>query len=102
MACRASDRDFIHLPVQNLPIPAYDAGNEHHANLAARSAQAHARVAALVAERAASRRRINRSDALRDGAMQPILASIDESARAILPDYCAPHPDHRHWGIANL
>ena len=102
VACRASDRDFIHLPVQNLPIPAYDAGNEHHANLAARSAQAHARVAALAAERAASRRRINRSDALRDGAMQPILASIDESARAILPDYCAPHPDHRHSRIANL
>ena len=87
-ACRPTDRTFMLLPVQNLPIPAYDAGNEHHANLAAQSALAHARVAALVAERTASRRRINRNDVLRDDAMQPILASIDESARAILPDYC--------------
>ena len=89
VACRASDRDFIHLPVQNLPIPAYDAGNGHHANLAAQSQRAHRRVAALVAERQASRRRVNRNDVLRDGAMQPILASIDESARSILPAYCS-------------
>ena len=88
-ACRYSDRHFQMLPVQNLPIPAYDAGNEHHANLAAQSQRAHERVAALVAERQASRRRVNRNDVLRDGAMQPILASIDESARAILPAYCA-------------
>ena len=89
VACRASDRDFIHLPVQNLPIPAYDAGNEHHANLAAQSQLAHARVAALVAERQALDRRVNRNDALNDPAMQPILLSIDESVRAILPDYCS-------------
>ena len=88
-ACRASDRDFMSLPVQNLPIPAYDGGNEHHANLAAQSQLAHERVAALVVERQAAGRRINRNDVLRDGAMLPILASIDESARAILPDYCA-------------
>ena len=88
-AGRASDRDFHSGPVRNLPIPAYDAGNEHHANLAAQSQLAHQRVAALVAERQASRKRINRNDVLRDGAMQPILASIDESARAILPAYCA-------------
>ena len=88
-ACRYSDRHFQMLPVQNLPIPAYDAGDEHHANLAAQSQRAHQRVAALVAERQASRRRINRNDVLRDGAMQPILASIDESARTILPAYCA-------------
>ena len=88
-ACRASDRDFMLLPVQNLPIPAFDAGNEHHANLAAQSELAHGRVAALVAEYAAGRRKINRDAALRDGAMQPILASIDQSVRAILPDYCS-------------
>ena len=88
-ACRASDRSFMLLPVQNLPIPAYDAGNAHHANLAAQSQRAHRRVAALVAERQASRRRVNRNDVLRDRAMQPILASIDESARAILPAYCS-------------
>ena len=88
-ACRYSDRHFQMLPVQNLPIPAYDAGNGHHANLAAQSQRAHRRVAALVAERQASRRRVNRNDVLRDGAMQPILASIDESARAILPAYCS-------------
>ena len=35
------------------------------------------------------RLRIARDDALRDPAMQPILAAIDESARAILPAYCA-------------
>ena len=34
------------------------------------------------------RRRINRNDVLRDGALQPILASIDASVRAILPAYC--------------
>lgn len=88
-ACRYSDRHFQMLPVQNLPIPAYDAGNEHHSNLAAQSQLAHQRVADLVAERQVSGRRINRNDVLRDGAMQPILASIDASVRAILPDYCA-------------
>ena len=88
-ACKPTDRTFMLLPVQNLPIPAYDAGNGHHANLAAQSQRAHRRVAALVAERQASRRRVNRNDVLRDGAMQPILASIDESARAILPAYCS-------------
>ena len=88
-ACRASDRGYMLLPVQNLPIPAFDAGNEHHANLAAQSQLAHQRVAALVAEQAAGRRKINRNDVLRDGAMQPILTSIDQSVRAILPDYCS-------------
>ena len=88
-ACRASDRDFMLLPVQNLPIPAFDAGNEQHANLAAQSQLAHQRVAALVAEQAAGRRKINRNDVLRDGVMQPILTAIDQSVRAILPDYCS-------------
>ena len=88
-ACRASDRDFHTGPIKNLPIPAFDAGNAHHANLAAQSQLAHQRVAALVAEQAAGRRKINRNDVLRDGAMQPILASIDHSVRAILPDYCS-------------
>ena len=87
--CRASDRDFMLLPVQNLPIPAFDAGNEQHANLAAQSQLAHQRVAALVAEQTTGRRKINRNDVLRDGAMQPILTSIDQSVRAILPDYCS-------------
>lgn len=85
VACRASDRDFIHLPVQNLPIPAYNRGNAHHRNLAAQSQLAHERVAVLVAER----HHTTRNDVLRDAAMQPILASIDESVRAILPDYCS-------------
>ena len=88
VACRASDRDFIHLPVQNLPIPAYDGGNAHHANLAAQSQRAHARVAELVAERQALGRRINRNDVLRDAGLQAILAEIDEGVRAILPAYC--------------
>ena len=88
-ACRYSDRHFQMLPVQNLPIPAYDAGNEHHANLSAQSQQAHQRVAEMVSERLALGRRINRNDVLRDAAMQPILAGIDDSVRAILPDYCA-------------
>ena len=87
--CRASDRDFHTGPVQNLPIPAFDADNEQHANLAAQSQLAHQRVAALVAEQAAGRRKINRDAVLRDPAMQPLLASIDQSARAILPDYCS-------------
>ena len=87
--CRASDRHFQMGPIENLPIPAFDAGNEQHANLAAQSQLAHQRVAALVAEQAAGRRKINRNDVLRDGAMQPILTSIDQSVRAILPDYCS-------------
>ena len=87
--CRASDRDFMLLPVQNLPIPAFDAGNAQHANLAAQSQLAHQRVAALVAEQAAGRRKINRDAVLRDPAMQPLLTSIDQSVRAILPDYCS-------------
>ena len=88
-ACRATDRGYMLLPVQNLPIPAFDAGNEQHANLAAQSQLAHQRVAALVAEQAAGRRKINRDAVLRDPAIQPILASIDQSVRAILPDYCS-------------
>ncbi len=77
------------LPVQNLPIPQFDPRNKHHANLAAQSELAHRRVAALVSERQAAERRITRNDVLNDEAMQPILASIDESVRAILPDYCS-------------
>ena len=91
-ACRASDRDFMLLPVQNLPIPAYDAGNKYHVNLAELSQLAHVRVAALVAERQALRRRINRSDVLRDRALQSILAGIDESVRAILPAFSKLEP----------
>ena len=80
------------LLVQNLPIPAYDAGNKHHANLAELSQLAHRRVAALVAERQALRRRINRNDVLRARAMQSILAGIDESVRAILPAFSKLEP----------
>ena len=87
-AGRVSDRDFHTGPVQNLPIPAYDAGNEHHASLAAQSRLAHERVAALVAERQAAGRRINRNDVLRDRQMQIILERIDESARAMFPGFC--------------
>ncbi len=89
-ACQPTDRTFMLLPVQNLPIPAYDPNNEHQANLAAQSRLAHERVAALVAERQATGRRINRNDVLRDAAMRPILASIDQSVRAILPAFCQP------------
>ena len=89
VGCRASDRHFMLLPIQNLPIPAYDSDNEHHSNLAAQSQMAHQRVATLVAERQSAKRRINRNDVLGDVAMQPILASIDQSVRAILPEYCA-------------
>lgn len=85
---RLSDRDFHTGPVKNLPIPRFNANSKHHANLAAQSGLAHQRVAALVAERQAARRKITRNDVLNDRAMQPILSSIDGSVRAILPDYC--------------
>ena len=85
-SCQASDKDFMLLPIKNLPIPAFDPANVHHANLAAQSELAHQQVTALVAEYAASRRKINRDAVLRDPAMQPILASIDQSVKAILPD----------------
>ena len=88
IAGRASDRHFHTGPIRNLPIPAYDGGNEHHANLAAQSQAAHRRVAALVSEHQTARRRTSRNDVLRDTAIQPILSSIDESVRAILPAYC--------------
>lgn len=88
IACRYSDRHFQMLPVQNLPIPAYDAGNRRHAELAALSQAAHARVAALVSERQDARLRVNRADAMNDPAMQPMLAAIDAAVRAILPAHC--------------
>ena len=83
--CRASDRDFHTGPVRNLPIPKFDTKNKHHANLAAQSALAHKRVAAMVEAKPG----VSRNDVLNDPQMQPILASIDGSVRAILPDYCA-------------
>ena len=88
-AGRLSDRDFHTGPVRNLPIPSFDADNQHHANLAAQSVLAHQRVAALVAERQTTRRRTNRNDVMRDVAMQSLLAGIDGSVRAILPNYCS-------------
>ena len=87
-AGRVSDRDFHTGPVRNLPIPAYDPNNKHHVNLAAQSRRAHELVSALVADRQSANLRINRNDILRDAAMQPILASIDESARAMFPGFC--------------
>ena len=92
-AGRVSDRDFHTGPVQNLPIPAYDAGREHHANLSAQSQLAHERVAALAAERQATGRRVNRNDVLRDRQMQTILERIDASARAMFPGFCKQDPD---------
>ena len=94
--CRYSDRHFQMLPVQNLPIPAYDADDEHHANLAARSVLAHERVAEIVEERQSwglmfGRRdvRLGRRDLLGDASIKPILESIDDSVRQILPTYCS-------------
>ena len=86
-AGRLSDRDFHSGPVRNLPIPAFDAGNEHHANLSAQSELAHRRVAALVTEAQAGHRRIKRNDVLRDREIEGIMTAIDDSVRAILPDY---------------
>lgn len=85
IAGRASDRHFHTGPIRNLPIPGYNRRNAHHRNLAEQSQLAHQRVAALVAER----HRTTRNDVLRDRAMQIILASIDQSVRAILPDFCS-------------
>ena len=87
--CRSSDRHFQMSPVENLPIPQFDPDNQHHANLAAQSMLAHQRVAAIVAERQAAALRTARNYILNDPAMQPILAGIDQSARAILPNYCS-------------
>ncbi len=86
-AGRLSDRDFHTGPVRNLPIPKFDTSNRHHANLSSQSVLAHRLVEALVMERQVGRQRIKRNDVLRDRAMLPILSSIDESVRAILPDY---------------
>ncbi len=88
-ACQPTDRTFMLLPVQNLPIPAFNHRIPHHRNLTAQSQLAHRRVAALVAERQAANRRINRNDVLQDHVMQPIFASIDQSVRAILPNFCS-------------
>ncbi len=68
---RVSDRDFHTGPIRNLPIPAYDAGNAHHANLAAQSRLAHRRVADLVAERPAAARQPQRRAAGWDDAAHP-------------------------------
>lgn len=88
-AGRSSDRDFCSGPVQNLPIPAYDADDVHHANLAAQSVLAHEIVEAIVAERQGRGLRVGRNDVLKSDAIKPILESIDESAREILPAYCS-------------
>ncbi len=85
--CRLSDRHFQMGPIENLPIPAFDAGNEHHSNLSAQSELAHRRVAALVTEAQAGRRRIKRNDVLRDREIEGIMTAIDDSVRVILPDY---------------
>ena len=95
-AGRASDRHFHTGPIRNLPIPAYDANNVHHANLAAQSILAHKRVADIVAERQGGGMmfggrdvRLGRRDVLGDDAIKPILESIDGSVREILPEYCS-------------
>ena len=88
-AGRLSDRDFHTGPVKNLPIPKFNTANKHHTNLGAQSVLAHQRVATLVAERQAAKLKITRNDVLNDREMKPILSSIDESVRAILPDYCS-------------
>ena len=87
--CRYSDRHFQMLPVQNLPIPAYDASDEHHANLAAQSVLAHERVADIVAQHQNWGLRIGRKDVMDDVAIKPIMESIDDSVRQILPAYCS-------------
>ena len=94
-AGRASDRHFHTGPIRNLPIPAYDADNDHHANLAAQSVLAHERVAEIVAARESrdllgGRRSslVVRRDVVGDDAIKSILESIDDSVRQILPAYC--------------
>ena len=95
-AGRASDRHFHTGPIRNLPIPAYDANDVHHANLAAQSVLAHQIVDAIVAERQSEGMmfggrdvRLGRRDVLDDAAIKPILESIDDSVRQILPAYCS-------------
>lgn len=88
-AGRASDRHFHTGPIRNLPIPEYDANDVHHANLAAQSVLAHKIVADIVAERQSRGMRVGRNDVLRSDTLQPILASIDDSVRQILPAYCS-------------
>ena len=88
-SCQKTDRHFMLLPVQNLPIPRFAPYNMHHNILAVQSKLAQGRVAALVAERQAEGRKTNRNNVLNDPAMQPILARIDELVRVILPEYCS-------------
>ena len=88
-ACRYSDRDFHTGPVRNLPIPGYDAADKRHAGLAAQSVSAHARVAALVAERQSRSLRTSRKDVLADDAVKAVLARIDGLVREMLPAYCS-------------
>ena len=86
---RASDRHFHTGPIRNLPIPGYDAADKRHAELAAQSVSAHARVAALVAERQSRSLRTSRKDVLADAAVKAVLARIDGLVRQMLPDYCS-------------
>lgn len=86
-ACRASDRHFMLLPVQRLPIPSFDPDDANHSNLAHQSRLAHSRVENLLAERQAVELNTNRNAVLRDEEMRTILDSIDDTVRAILPDY---------------
>ncbi len=86
---RASDRDFHTGPVRSLPIPKFNPRDHRHASLAAQSQLAHKRVASLLTQRQTKTRSINRNDVLNDPAMRTILASVSQSVRAILPDYCS-------------
>ena len=88
-AGRGSDRHFHTGPIRKLPIPAYDANDVHHANLATQSDLAHQIVDAIVAERQSRGLKVSRRDVLNSAALQSILESIDASVRQILPAYCS-------------
>ena len=83
-----TDRHFMLLPVQSLPIPAYDAKNAHHKTLAQQSKAAHRRVKSLLETSNTIRGQTSDADVLNDPEIENILSKIDDSVRAIFPQYC--------------
>ena len=80
MQVRKSDRHFHKGPVEQLPIPEFNADDASHQQLVKASRAAHRRVAKLGD--------VKREDVLVDTYVRRNLAKIDEAALMMLPEYC--------------
>ena len=88
---RKSDRDFLHHIWRAVPIPRYDAGNEHHRALAALCGYAEKVAAGVRDGFPGDTGQIRLCDAIRQELRAAgVAGEIDEQARAILPRHSTP------------